>query len=145
VLVLSRGKACQQIAHGVIARRLRRAPVEARSLVFHFLGELANGVEPERAVEPDRTARDEAFHVLPPDQRQKFAKFLPVEVEHAASRARKAHKVSKRADESETGHCYRSEPEAGGLDSGRFGGLGEPPLFNGKGYDQNGVLCCERD
>jgi len=30
-----------------------------------------------------------------------------------------------------------------GLDSGRFGGLGE--LFNGKGYDQNGVLCRERD
>ncbi len=81
MLVLGCGKACQQIAHGVIARRLRRASVEARSLVFHFLGEFANGVEPERTVEPDRTARDEAFHVLPPDQREKVAEFLPVEVE----------------------------------------------------------------
>jgi hypothetical protein len=44
--------------------------------------------------------------------------------------------MHKAEDECETGHFYRSEPEAGGLDSGRFGGLGEPPLFNGKGYDQ---------
>jgi hypothetical protein len=60
---------------------LRRAPVEARRLVFHFLGGFADVVEPKRTVEPDRMALDEALHVLAPDQRQKFAEFLAVELE----------------------------------------------------------------
>ena len=48
VLVLGGGELAQQIAHGVVVGGLRRAPIEARGLVFHLLGELARGVDGER-------------------------------------------------------------------------------------------------
>ena len=81
VLVLGGGEAREQIAHGVVVRRLGRAPVKPRRFEFHLLGEFAHRVEAERPVEPDRAARDEALDVLPADQRQKVAEFLAVEIE----------------------------------------------------------------
>ena len=60
---------------------LRGAAIEARGLVFHLLGELARGVDAERAVEPDRPPRDKALDVLAADQRQKVAEFLAVKIE----------------------------------------------------------------
>jgi hypothetical protein len=80
VCVLGRGQSGQQIAHGVITRRLSGTPVEARRLVFHLLGVFAHGVETERSIEPYRTARHKAFDVLAPDQRKKIAKLLAMEI-----------------------------------------------------------------
>ena len=81
VLVLGGGELAQQIAHGVVVRGLRRAAIKARGFVFHLLGEFARGVEAERAVEPDRPARDKALDVLAADQRQKVAEFLAMKIE----------------------------------------------------------------
>ena len=85
VLVLGRSKLVQQIAHVVIARGLRGTPIESRGLVLHLFGELARGVDCQWAVEPDRTARYEAFHVLPPDQRKKITEFLAMEIKQQAA------------------------------------------------------------
>ncbi len=81
VLVFGCGKRSQQIAHRVVVRGLRRAAIKARGFVFHLLGEFARCVEAERAVEPDRPARDKAFDVLAADQRQKVAEFLAMKLE----------------------------------------------------------------
>ena len=81
VLVLGGGKPRQEIAHRVVARGLGGAAIEARGLILHLFGELARGVQAERAVEPDWPAFDEAFDVLPADQRQKVAEFLAVKIE----------------------------------------------------------------
>ena len=81
MLVLGGGQLPQQIAHGIIVRGLRGAPVEARGLVLHGLGEFARGVERQRPVEPDRTPLDEALDVLAADQRQKVAEFLAMKIE----------------------------------------------------------------
>ena len=71
----------KKIAHRVVVRGLRGAAIEPRGLVLHFLGEFARGVDAERAVEPDRPARDKAFDVLAADQRQKVAEFPAVKLE----------------------------------------------------------------
>ena len=73
----------QQLAHGGVARRLRRLAIEALGLEFHVLGEFAHVIEPERTHQPQRRrlVLDEALHVLAADQRQIFAEFLAVEIE----------------------------------------------------------------
>ncbi len=81
MLVLGSGELAQQVAHGIVMRGFRRAPVKARGLVFHLLGEFARGIDRQRAVEPDRPARDKAFDVLAADQRQKIAEFLAMKFE----------------------------------------------------------------
>ncbi len=81
VLVLGGGELPQQVTHRFVRGALRRAPIEARGLVFHLLGELARGVDGERAVEPDRPPRHEALDVLAADQRQKVAEFLAMQFE----------------------------------------------------------------
>ena len=49
VLVLGRGEAREQLAHGVVVRGLGGAPVKPRRFVFHLFGKFAHRVEPERA------------------------------------------------------------------------------------------------
>ncbi len=88
VLVLGGGKVVEQIAHGVVMRRLRGAAIEPRRLVFHLLGKFARGIDRQRPVEPDRPALDEAFDVLAADQRQKIAEFLAMKIEQHVAMAR---------------------------------------------------------
>ena len=81
VLVLGGGKPGQEIARCRIARSLGRAPVKARRLDFHCLGELTRRVDRERPVEPDRLARNKSFDVLAANERQEVAEFRTIEIE----------------------------------------------------------------
>jgi hypothetical protein len=81
MLALLGGQIAEQLPHHRIARLRDGRLVKIARLFLHGFHFTANHRHGQDFIDPKRLARDEALHVLTPDERDVLAEFLPVKLD----------------------------------------------------------------
>ena len=82
------GKIIEQLPYAGILREGRCLFIKAARLHFHGAGFLADRFDAHRPDQPQRRTLHESAHILPADQRNVFAKLLPVEFDQSSAGVR---------------------------------------------------------
>src|SRR5262249_41359826 len=80
VLAFLLGQVTEELPNARVGRPLERSLVESSGFQFHGLDFLAHRLEAERPDQPDWFSVHKAFHVLPAQERDVFAKSLTVQI-----------------------------------------------------------------